>query len=136
MPIDTETDYEPRLQHPLYTKIIPPEHNTYTIGDEYEIRIPNDEKGDDGPYWYAFEAVLVGKERLMWSEIPPLLKAYTAKTRDGIEAKNKIHPSGADGDFDADDELLVLFFLRKDETKEFIKADNERLLAQDGEVST
>lgn len=134
MPIDTEGEYNPRLQHPLYCKIIPDNHNDYQLWQEYKIRIPDDEAGDDGPYNYAFEAILVGHEIETWESIHPLLKAYTAKTRDSSKALKQIHPLGDDGSFDADDELAVLFFLRTDETKEFITSEDDVLLAQDADV--
>lgn len=134
MAIDTEEEYDPRLDHPLYTKIIPPEHNDYELWEEYQIRIPDEEKGEEGPYNYAFDAILVGKEIATWEEIPNLLKAYTAKERDAQTAMMKIHP-GADADyFNPDDELAVLFFLREDQTKEFITMEVDSLLAQEGDV--
>lgn len=132
MGIETEEEYNPRLQHPLYTKIIPPKHNDYTLWEEYEIRVPDEKHGDDGPYNYVFDALLVGVEETVWGEISPLLIAYTTNTRDAQEAEETIHPT--DGTFDDDDELVVLFFLREDETKKFITSDNEYLIAQDGEV--
>lgn len=134
MVIDTEEEYVARLNHPLYVKIIPPEHNDYTLFKEYEIRIPDDERGDDGPYNYVFEAILVGITESTWGKIPGLLKAYTAKTRDAQEAEQIIHPLGVEGSFDADDELAVLFFLRKDETKKFITTEHDVLVAQNGDI--
>ena len=134
MPIDTEKEYNPLLEHPLYVKIIPNEQNTYKLWDEYEIRIPDEEGGDDGPYNYMFESILVGKEIAKWGDIPGILKAYTGRTRDAQEAMEKIHPLGADGSFDADDELAVLIFLRMDQTKEFITMDNDVLLGQEGDI--
>lgn len=134
MAIDTETEYNPRLQHPLYVKIIPEDHNDYELWEEYEIRVPDEENGEEGPYNYIFEAILVGMEIGEWQSIPALLKAYTANTRDGQEAQKRIHPLGREGSFDPDDELAVLIFLRKDETKEFILSEDEVLLAQEADI--
>lgn len=130
MPIDTEEEYDPRLMHPLYCKIIPDNHNDYQLWEEYEVRIPDDDAGEDGPYNYVFEAVLVGKFNERWESIHPLLKAYTARTRDAQDAHDIIHPLGEDGSYSADDELTVLFFLRTDETKEFITMDSDVLIGQ------
>lgn len=130
MAIDTEREYNPVLDHPLYTKIVPDDQNEYELWEEYEIRVPDEERGDDGPYNYVFDAILVGIEKAKWGEIPPLLKGYTTDTRDAQEAIEKIHPFGADGSFEDDDELVVLIFLRIDQTKEFITTDNDVLLIQ------
>ena len=134
MSIDTEKEYDPLLEHPLYVKIIPEEHNTYELWDKYEIRIPDEEGGEDGPYNYVFDAILVGKEIEEWGYIPAILKAYAARTRDAQEALERIHPLGEEGSFNGDDELAVLIFLRIDQTKKFITMDNDVLLAQDGDI--
>jgi len=134
MPIDTERDYNPRLDHPLYCKIVPDDHNDYTVFNEYEVRIPDEEQGDDGPYNYVFDAILVAIEIATWDEIPALLKGYVAKERDGAEALRKIHPHDDAKEFDDDEELAVLFFLRKDETKKFITSEHDVLIAQDGDI--
>lgn len=134
MPIDTESEYNPRLDHPLYVKITPPNQNDYTLFNEYEVRVPDEDGGDDGPYNFIFEALLVGKEIVEWSEIPGLLKAYAANTQELEDAVNAIHPLGSEGTFAMDDELAVLFFLRKDETKKYITTDTDVLVAQEGEV--
>lgn len=134
MPIDTEEEYDPLLEHPLYVKIIPEHQNTYKLWDKYEIRIPDEESGDEGPYNYVFDAILVGKETELWGDIPNILKAYTARTRDGQEALERIYPLGADGSFDNDDELAVLIFLRIDQTKKFITMDSDVLVAQEGDI--
>lgn len=134
MALETESDYNPRLDHPLYTKIVPPNQNSYELFKEYTIRIPDEDRGDDGPYNEAFDALLVGIEEVTWSEIPALLKAYTAKERDARKAEEAIHPLGSDGNFSDDDELLVLFFLRTDETKKYITTDADVLVAQAGDV--
>lgn len=134
MAIDTETEYNPRLDHPLYVKIIPERHNDYTLWNEYSVRIPDEDRGEEGPYNYAFDAILVGKEIEVWKDIPALLKAYTAKTRDGDEALSTIHPRGDEGSFNPEDELAVLVFLRIDETKEYITTDADVLLAQQANI--
>ena len=134
MPIDTERAYDPRLDHPLYCKIVPDTHNDYTVFSEYEIRIPDEEHGGEGPYNYVFNAVLVGKELATWAKIPGLLKGYVAKERDAEEALKTIHPEGDAGGFDDDEKLGVLFFLRIDETKKFITSEHDILLAQHGDI--
>lgn len=131
MPIHTEETYDPVMNHPIYVSITIPEQNKYTLWDGYEIRIPDEEGGDDGPYNYVYDAILVGKEVAEWGEVPDLLKGYTAKSKFPDEIEQNIHPLGEDGEFSDDDEVVVLIFLRKGATKKFITTPTEKVHAQE-----
>lgn len=126
MPIDTVTDYIPKYALPLYTKITSPEMNDYTVGKEYEIRIDdpdrNEEKGGDGPYNYIHEVLLIGKREATWGELEALTLAFDAHTKRKDEAIDRIATSNS---IRTDEEVVVLFFLRKDKTKEWIQSDAE-----------
>jgi len=123
MPIHTEEEYHPVMNHPIYVSITLPEQNKYTLWDNYEIRVPDEENGDDGPYNYVYDAILVGKSVEEWGEIPDIFKGYVAKSKHRDEIENHIHPLGEDGEFDDDDKVAVLTFLRKGATKRFITSD-------------
>ena len=127
MPIDTVKYYNPKMKEPVYVKITTPQQNSYDIFKEYEIRIRDEENGEEGPYNYIHEAVLIAKTECKWSKLPDILKAYVANTRDVDEALKRIHPRGNDGSFDADDEVVILVFLRKERAKGLIGSDDNIL---------
>lgn len=119
MAIDTFKYYHPKMKQLIYGKITTERQNDYTLFNEYEIRVPDEENGDEGPYNYTHNTILIGKEVVEWSDVPDLFIAYTAKARDREEAVERIHP-GKEGSFDSDDEVLLLLFMRVDEAKKFI----------------
>lgn len=123
MAIDTFKLYCAKMKHPLYIKITKPEQNDYSLFTHYEIRVPDEENGEKGPYNYVHESILVGKQVVEWQEVPDLLKAYSANTRDEDVAMDRIHPA-PDGEFSAEQEVVVLTFLRKDKAKELILSDD------------
>lgn len=135
MPIDTEERYNPKMKCPLYVKLTYERFNDYTLFNEYSIRIPDEENGEDGPYYYVFDTVLVAKQTVKWSEIPNIVTAYVAKTRDAQTAIERIHPLGEEGEFEPDEELLLLVFLRIGEAKEYIMSDDEVLSAQEADIN-
>lgn len=134
MPIDTERFYNPKMKCPLYAKLALEEFNDYTLFGEYEIRVPDEENGEEGPYNYVFNAILIAKEKVKWSEIPNLVTAYIANTRDIDEAVERIHPASEHGSFKPDDELLLLIFMREDEAKTFVVRDNNTITPQEIEA--
>jgi len=135
MAIETVRVYHPKMKHPLYARLTVPERNDYTVFNEYEIRVPDEENGEEGPYNYVHDVILIAKQTVLWAELPGLLTGYVANTRDTEEAIRRIHPLGEDGSFDDDDELVLLVFMRTDATKNYILSDEETLTAQDGKVS-
>lgn len=134
MPIDTVRYYNPTMKEPVYVKITTPRQNTYDVFKEYRIRIADEEDGDEGPYNYIHEAVLISKEECEWNKVPDLLKGYVANTRDPNTALARIHPKGEDGSFDNDDEVVILVFLRKDKAKDLILSDNNVMDPQKGSI--
>ena len=136
MAIETVKLYYPKMKHPVYARLALPERNDYTVFNEYEIRVPDQDNGEDGPYNYIHEAVLIAKTVCKWSKVPDILKAYVANTRDADEALERIHPRGSDGSFDADDEVVILVFLRKERAKEMIMSDEKIIDPQSLAVSS
>jgi hypothetical protein len=120
MPIDTVKYYNPKMKEPAYVKITTPHQNSYDIFKEYEIRIRDEENGEEGPYNYMHEAVLIAKTECEWSKVPDILKAYVANTRDVGEALKRIHPRGSDSSFAAGDEVVILVFLRSQLAKDLL----------------
>lgn len=131
MAIDTLRSYGPKLALPLYTRITRERVNDYKVGKKYEMRIEDperqEEKGGRGPYNYTHPALLVGKEEYLFGEVPDVLLAFDAHTTSRSEAKDWLSPS--DPGYEDDTEVVVLFFLRLDETEEWVKGDGERIEA-------
>jgi hypothetical protein len=129
MAIETIEWYHPKHKLPIYTRIVPPEQNSYEVGDTYEIRIEDpkraEEKGDKRPYNYTHEAILIGVWSLTVSEIPGMLLALDANTSSRQEALNRTVPGSEP--YPEDREMAVLTFLRKDAAKEFVLNEEESI---------
>ena len=135
MAIETVKLYYPKMKHLVYARLAFPERNDYTVFNEYEIRVPDTDNGGDGPYNYIHEAFLIAKQRTTWAELPGLVTGYIANTRDAQEAMERIHPLGEDGSFDDDTELVLLVFMRKDQTKKYILSGDETMIPHNAEIN-
>lgn len=129
MAIDTLKSYVPKLALPLFTRIIPPEHNDYRVGNKYDMRIEDRERqqetGGRGNYYYVNECLLVGKEETTFGELDDLLMAFDAHTKSRGEAERFISPG--DKIMDDEREVVVLFFLRTDKAMEWIQSEAETI---------
>lgn len=133
MPIDELSKYWPKIKLPLYTKITDPRFNDFTVGEEYDIRIEDpdrvEEKDGSGPYNYIHECILIAKEKLTISELPGLVLAFDAHSRNKNKALKRISPDNEK--WDNDKEIVLLIFLRKDAVKEYVTSDIEVLEDKD-----
>lgn len=127
MAIMTHSDYLPHHALPIYIKVEPMGFNSYEVGEEYEARYEDSkrakEKGEDPPFNYAHEAILVGKSEMEFGDINPLILAFCGSSRDYDEAVERVCAS--DTPYDDDREVKLLTFMRKDKSKEFILNDAE-----------
>lgn len=114
--------YHPKHKLPLYTRVTTPQQNSYKVGDEYEIRIEDSEraseKGEKPPYNYTHEAILVGEWSVKLSDVPNILLAFDANTKSRKDALKRIVPGNPP--YPDDKNLVILTFLRKDTTKDFV----------------
>lgn len=121
MPIEEITGYYPKMALPLYTRIADPKHNQYDVGEVYDIRVEDHERaketGQDGPFNYVHEAILVAKEEMEVGEIPGPLLAFDLHTAEPSKVDERLPP----GDSNKGRELIILVFLRLDMAKEFVK---------------
>lgn len=127
MPIETFEVYHPMMNLPVYLKLMPERHNDYQLMGKYDVRIPDaerqKEKGGDGPYNYAHECILVGRQEITWREVPDALLAMLGHTDSRKEARETV--CIGEGEYDDDRELLLLTFLRLDKALEWIKEDTD-----------
>lgn len=127
MPIGTVRRYTPKHSLPLYSRVVLRGHNDWTVGEKYDMRVEDpdrqEEKGGRGPYNYTHEALLVGKEEMVFGDVPRILLAFDAHSQKKSECMERTFPSPEK--VDGDTEVTVLFLLRLDKTKEFILSDLE-----------
>lgn len=128
MGIDTVQLYNPKMTLPVYTQIALPKHNDYTVGDKYDIRIKDEDRQDEkegmGEFNYIHECLLISKRECTWEELPDILKAFDGKSRDKDLVHGHTHPVKGT-EWEDDDELVFLIYLRLDKAKEFILNDDE-----------
>ena len=125
MAIDTLYQYIPTYTLPMYTKIAKPRQNDYRVGEVYEMRIEDESrtqhKGQQNPYNYVHEALLVSRQDMRYGDVHPLVIALSGYSQSRSDAESVIQPSG--GGWDSDDEVSVLVFMRHDAVKKFIQGD-------------
>lgn len=116
MAIDTIHMLHPKLALPVYTKIIGPRFNSYTVGNIYEMRLSDEERakerGQKPPFNYVHDSLLIAKEKMALEDVPDILLAFDKNTQMKDEAMNAT--------FDNKGEVLVLVFLRLDKAKDFV----------------
>lgn len=129
MAIETISWYHPKHKLPLYTRVTTPGQNSYSVGDTYEIRIEDTERaeqtGDEPPYNYTHEAILVGEWSVKLSDVPGMLLAFDANTSSREEALDRVVPGSKP--YPDDKEMLVLTFLRKDAAQDFVLNEAESI---------
>lgn len=128
MPIDELIHYLPKIKLPIYTKVTDPRYNDFEIGNVYEMRIDDPErvekKGESGPYNYIHDCILIAKEETTLGKIPALLLAFDTHSRN---KKNALQRLSSEELWADDKEVVLLVFLRKDVTKEFVMSDMEMI---------
>lgn len=137
MGIDTLPNYHPLYQYPVYLKIVPPEHNDYTVGDSYDMRIEDNDRQnaeeESGPYNYVHETLLVGIEEYEFGNIPPLMLALLGNSKNRGDALETV--GIGEGGYSDDREVLLLTFLRKDAAKELVESGEDIIPSSFGKES-
>ena len=127
MAIDTLKHYHPLHQYPVYLKLVPPRQNAYDVGEKYDMRLEDperqEEKGGDGAFNYAHEALLVSVEEYKFGDVPNMLIALLGNSKSRTEALGNV--CIGDEPYPEDEEVLLLTFLRLDKVKEFVENDKD-----------
>jgi hypothetical protein len=130
MPIDTHSGYYPLMKFPMYAKVTKPEMNDYEVGNEYEMRIEDpertEEKRESGPYNWVHDALLIAKENRRWGDVSDIEIALFGHSRDREEAVRRI--CVGDEEYEDDEGVVILVFIRVDKAKEIVMEDVEPVL--------
>lgn len=112
MGVESFDEYREQMALPLYLKIGSEDHNHYEIGEEYYIRVREEEEEH-----YVHKAVCVaGSTANNLEEIPGYVIAMATETSSMEEAKEKLSKY-----LEGEGKLYVVVFMREDVAEQFVK---------------